>query len=131
MTLTQQVDALYAAYPKKVAPRAAKRAIGAALKRASYDVILAGVERYAQQAKRWKRSKEWHPAIAYPATWFNGDRWGDEVTEVKEEECLVFYTPGVDLEWSWKTYEPRWRKCGCDKCLDKIERWVGYDPYAR
>ncbi len=121
MTSDEQVEQLYQAYPRKVAVRRAKIAIRAALERASYEDMLAGVLRYAEQAEQWKRSQEWHPDIAYPSTWFNGDRWEDESAPVA---CRVTYQPGADYAWCWKNYEAQWRGCGCKKCVRMIKRWV-------
>jgi hypothetical protein len=69
---TTQIDALYAAYPKHVGRGQAIRAIRAALKKAPYETILAGVQRYV--AERAGQDAQY---TANPATWFNGERWTD------------------------------------------------------
>lgn len=83
MTKQRQIDLLYAAYPKKAARRFALKAIANALDREDFDIIMAGVERYAALCAKWKQSNDWHPEIAYPASWFNGDRWADELEDAK------------------------------------------------
>jgi hypothetical protein len=71
------VDAIYRAYPKRVAPRAAKKAIVAALKRLAPektgDWLLGRVQRYAQTCQG--KDKQFIP---FPATWFNGGQYDDE-----------------------------------------------------
>jgi len=134
LTLTQQVEQLYAAYPKKIAPRTAKAAIKRSLQRNKdkpFVQILINVKLHAANFVRVKGTSDWQ-YVPHPTTYFNGDSWAGEVREFKipESFCKVSYTPGVDLEWSWRTYLPRWRKCGCDVCSRMIERWEGYDPYA-
>lgn len=65
----------WAQYPRKVdKPRAAK-AWGAAVKKTSPEVIMAGLiaQLPAMDARSHKRF------IPYPATWLNGERWSDDV----------------------------------------------------
>jgi hypothetical protein len=60
-------------YPRKVGKDDAKAALVKALKRESFDIILAGVIRFAHDPN--KPSKEFLP---YPATWLNRGSWDDE-----------------------------------------------------
>lgn len=65
-------DAWWAVYPRKTAKDAARKAYRAALKRATVEELLAGAERYRDDPHRTPQF------TAYPATWLNGGRWGDE-----------------------------------------------------
>jgi hypothetical protein len=74
------VDEIYQAYPRKKAPRDAKKAIAAALKRIAPQRdakwLLIRVRRYAETV-----SEQNPKYIPFPATWFNGDRFDDEGAE--------------------------------------------------
>lgn len=63
-------DAFWKLYPRKQDKGHAKKAYAAAIKRASPDAILAGL----QQAKFSDDPK----FIPLATTWLNGERWGDE-----------------------------------------------------
>jgi len=67
-------DLWYEAYPRKTAKADAKKAYLKALKRASADQIMDGLNRYkASIAPDF--DPKFHP---YPATWLNRGRWEDE-----------------------------------------------------
>lgn len=61
------------AYPEKKGKRAAFKAYQRALKRATHDEIMAGLERY-------KRSKPPDRGWKFAEGWLNADRWTDEYT---------------------------------------------------
>lgn len=65
----------WAAYPRRKAPDAAKRALDKVRKSGKVDfaVILAAVEVYSHETRN--RAKE---HIAHPATWLNGGCWKSE-----------------------------------------------------
>lgn len=63
----------WAAYPRRVAKAAARKAYASALKRTSVAEILAGAERYARE----RRAQD-EKFTAHPASWLNADRWADE-----------------------------------------------------
>lgn len=67
-----EFDRFYSAYPRHVAPAAARKAYTAARKRADAATILAGAVRY--EAEMRGRPVTW---VAHPSTWLNGDRWLD------------------------------------------------------
>jgi hypothetical protein len=75
-------DEIYKAYPRKVAPKAAKKAIAAAVRDLASRVenprahLLARTQEYAK-AKRGADKK----FIPYPKTWFNQGRYDDESEE--------------------------------------------------
>jgi phage replication O-like protein O len=81
--LRASFDVFYKAYPKKKARRDAERA-WAKLNPSSelQPVILTALERQ-KQSEDWKRDKGKY--IPYPATWLNGRRWEDEISEVKNK----------------------------------------------
>jgi hypothetical protein len=69
-----EFDRFWAAYPRRVAKREARKAWDRAIQRADPDRIRIGAERYRDDPGR-------DPAFtAHPATWLNGDRWNDEPT---------------------------------------------------
>ncbi|WP_454044394.1 hypothetical protein [Cellulosimicrobium sp. Marseille-Q8652] len=67
-------DTFWAAYPRKEAKRNAEKAYLGALKRTGGDAtpIILGARRYAADPNREQAF------TALPATWLNGDRWGDD-----------------------------------------------------
>jgi hypothetical protein len=85
-------DAFWAAYPRKTAKDAARRAYRSALKRADAATILAGVQRYAADPTRTPQF------TAYPATWLNGGRWADEGPAGKTQSGVV-----RPSEWTGET----------------------------
>lgn len=82
-------EGFWAAYPRKVAKRAALKAFRHALTRASHAEILAG-------AKRYSASKPDPKFTAHPASWLNADRWLDEPVKPN-----VTVTTGP-----WKPFKP-------------------------
>lgn len=67
-----QFDEFWAIYPLRVGKRAARVAFERALKRASFDVVMAGVKCYVADPRR---NPEY---TAHPTTWLNQDRWEDD-----------------------------------------------------
>lgn len=70
-------DEFYRAYPRHVAPGAARKAYDKALKRATPETILAGALRYRADPNR---SDEF---TKHPSTWLNQDCWGDDPLPVR------------------------------------------------
>jgi hypothetical protein len=68
----EQFNRFWAAYPRREAKRAARKAWDKAISRAEPDSIVAGAERYRDQPGRDPKF------TAHPATWLNADRWADE-----------------------------------------------------
>lgn len=68
-------EAFWKLYPKKKEKPAAKTAFTKACKRATPEVILAGVECFADA---WKQSGKDLTYVPYPQRWLNNDRWADE-----------------------------------------------------
>jgi hypothetical protein len=65
-------DAFWNAYPRRDAKGHARRAWLKAIRKCDPSVIIEGAARYGADPNR---SKEY---TAMPATWLNGERWGDE-----------------------------------------------------
>ena len=79
MTLEEKVDAIYEAYPRKVAARAGKKAILACLRRhANHDDILEATKKFKLFVGKRRIDKAYIP---FPATYFNQDRWEDAPEE--------------------------------------------------
>ena len=70
----QQIEAIYKAYPKKIAPEKAKRVIANALDRASYETLLNAAERLSSMVEPYKKKPD-YCFCPHPATFFRNDRW--------------------------------------------------------
>jgi hypothetical protein len=97
VSFESEVEQLYEAYPRKKKPAAAKKAIRAALKKATFDVLMAGVKRYAKE-----RLGQDATYTMYPATWFNGECWLDEADRPKSllspiDMALIQHKAGANL----------------------------------
>ena len=76
----------YTAYPRKAARPIAAKAYTKALKRASHEEIMAGLDR----AKTvWHRSGTTIEYTPLPSKWLNGDRWNDEDTSSDKPNGLT------------------------------------------
>lgn len=71
-------DTFWQCYPRRVAKLAAKKAYDKALKHATHQQIMEGVERYAIHT----RSTE-HQFIKHPASWLNAGCWEDELQDTR------------------------------------------------
>lgn len=70
-------DVFWQCYPRRVAKLAAKKAYEKALKSATHEQIMVGVQGYAI----YTRNTE-HQFIKHPASWLNAGCWDDELPEV-------------------------------------------------
>lgn len=90
LTGQQQIDEIYKVYPRKVAPRAAKKAIENAVKR----IVMNGSSEEGARRWLWKKAKEYALSPAgqkpqdrtqdfrpHPSTWFNQERYLDDPAE--------------------------------------------------
>jgi hypothetical protein len=75
---SDRFDEFWALCPKQVDPPAARRAWKAALKKASADVIIAGIKRYADHCRREKIERRFQKT---PGPWLNGERWSEQLNE--------------------------------------------------
>ena len=69
------VEAIYAAYPRRVKPKDAKSAIAKALKKIPFGALISAVTEFAASPKG---AGDFCP---YPATWFNAECWSDDRSE--------------------------------------------------
>jgi hypothetical protein len=83
----------YAQYPRKIDPRDALKAFKSALKRATFEDIIAGVIRYAEAHK--DKEKQY---LKYPASWLRADAWESH------------YEPGKDSEAAERSKQRRERE---------------------
>jgi hypothetical protein len=70
---TEKFDEFWRSYPRKVGKQAAAKAYARALKAATHERIMSGVEDY-----RIRMAGKDPQYVAHPATWLNGGRWEDE-----------------------------------------------------
>jgi hypothetical protein len=82
--LVDSFDTFWDAWPSetKVKKPRARMAYARALKKASADAILAGLERYKRTKPDWQN---W----AHPASWLNDERWSDEPVRVRNRRGNV------------------------------------------
>lgn len=66
-----EFDEFWAAYPLHTAKKDAEKAFAAAIKKASLETILRGVEQYRRDKPAWCNWK-------HPGPWLRGERWADE-----------------------------------------------------
>jgi len=79
----------WARYPRKVSKGQARTAWRKAIKKATPDELVEALENYAEH---WRRSNTETQYIPHPATWLNGECWGDEFGSPSQ------HTPqGVDI----------------------------------
>ena len=83
-TQEQIIADIYGRYPRKVARKAAIKAIRAAAKEQSLDYLLDRVSAYAAAVARW--SQEDRQYIPHPATWFHQARYDDDPGEWARED---------------------------------------------
>ena len=81
---TKEFDEWYAAFPLHKGKGQAVKAYRAARKKAGAETLLAGARRYAGQ-----RAGEDRKFTKHPATWLNGECWGDD--EPSEEPTMPSY----------------------------------------
>lgn len=72
-------DVFWQAYPRRVAKMEAKKAYDKALKSATHQEIMDGVQRYAI----YTQSTE-HRFIKHPASWLRAGCWEDELTDNRQ-----------------------------------------------
>jgi hypothetical protein len=80
---SDRFDEFWALCPKKVDPPAARRAWKAALKKASAEVIIAGMQRYAEHCRREKIESKFQKT---PGPWLNGERWNERLESSSQQQ---------------------------------------------
>ncbi|MBL7989405.1 MAG: hypothetical protein JNJ94_15190 [Chlorobi bacterium] len=86
-----RAEAVYQAYPRKVARKMGLQAIAKALRHESFEVLLAQTQRFAEAVESWPPSQR--KFIPHPATWFNQERWHDDPAIWEERGVSV--TPEI------------------------------------
>lgn len=85
----REFDEWYRIYPRKRARGQALKAYKAARKKTDHATLVGAVQ--AQATYLTKGGPEFAP---YPATWLNGERWGDDLdTEVEDDPWAHLKTP--------------------------------------
>jgi hypothetical protein len=80
-----QFDRFWTQYPKRVDKASARKAFDRAMKRASFETIIAGVHRYAAE-----RTDEDPKFTKHPATWLNADAWLNDAQPRHRPKRSVF-----------------------------------------
>ncbi len=90
-------ELFWAAYPRRIAKKAAFKAFEKAIREgATIEIILPAIEKY----KAWLSSSDgWRPEPAHPQTWLNQGRWDDEyeTEKVKNGTSKSFTSEGDRL----------------------------------
>lgn len=87
-------------YPHKVGKRAAATAFERARRRAAFDIITAGLARYAAKTD----DRPW----CNPATWLNQDRWEDQPGPAQEGNGKAKDADPASSRWL--TYAAEWEE---------------------
>lgn len=77
--LKEQFNEFYKAYPRRIDPGDAFKAFRSALKRASFEDILAGTIRFANDPNLPEKK-----FIKYPAKWLRADAWENQVESAND-----------------------------------------------
>jgi len=74
--------AFWSVYPRRVGKGTARKAFAKALRSVSYQTIIDAV--LAQLPANLNRDDP--QFIPHPATWLNGERWGDDIEQPKQSQ---------------------------------------------
>lgn len=72
----KKAEAIYQAYPRKIAKNSALKAIGKALGKVAAEKLLSATLAFAAATERWPEDDK--RFIPYPATWFNRGSYDDD-----------------------------------------------------
>lgn len=84
--LQDEFEELWERYPRKVSKGGARKAFKVARKRASFETLLAGVQRYASERKGQDEKYTKHFS-----TWLTGECWGDETSPHRQAASASGY----------------------------------------
>ena len=125
-TLTNKSDNVFFeefwnAYPKKADKRPAQKAFASALKRSTFDELMAGVIAYKELVKDTDVK-----FIKNPATWLNADAWENEIQPSAESEAAerARLRKQRDLEASKQFLEEQQRQADLAKPPPNCEHGV-------
>lgn len=108
-------DVFWAAYPKKVAKEAARKAFEKV--KVDISVLVTAVEEQ-RASPQWKKDNG--QFIPNPATWLNQGRWEDEIKLETLDTSREDAPPGLDDRERMKKLRDRMRGCSecefCDEC---------------
>ena len=82
----EDFDTFWKAYPRKIEKKSAQIALAKALKSASLESVLKGIENLNSQIKRDQTTEKFIP---YPASWLNGERWNDETVDSAQSQAII------------------------------------------
>lgn len=99
--LAKMVEAIYKAYPRKVAPAAAMKAIEKACKLIEPKELLQAVQDYEAATSQWPAADR--DFIPMPSTWFNQQRWLEDRREWTRK------IPGANAPKE-EAAVPKWKK---------------------
>lgn len=113
----------WAAYPRKVAKGAARKAwMQTAKTRPSIEVLLKAIEAQ-KESEDWK--KDAGQFVPHPATWLRAERWGDEVIKASDVQAANEKPIWRDCAARCRFWSDKWKSCdkrekadpvNCDKC---------------
>jgi hypothetical protein len=125
-----EFEQFYARYPRKRSRGFALRAFRTARKKASFEEIMAGLERY-----KFSPDPGFQP---YPGTWLNGERWRDVEADLAADPwgLIAYLNTRAPLQWGWhvEALEEILTAAGLDRTwrgdLDTMAKWLtdGYRP---
>lgn len=97
--MIEQFNKFWGEYPRKVAKGNARKAFQKALKLATFEEIMQGLE---NSKMFWSQNETEKQYIPHGASWLNGERWEDEL-----ELDLTYlnskpYDKWTDDEWGFK-----------------------------
>jgi len=119
--LPKQFDEFWNAYPKKADKRPAQKAFASALKRSTFEELMAGVIAYKELVKDTDVK-----FIKNPATWLNADAWENEIQPSAESEAAerARLRKQRDLEASKQFLEEQQRQADLAKPPPNCEHGV-------
>jgi hypothetical protein len=128
MLSVAEFDQFWRRYPRKRSKGFAHRAWNAARKKAGFEEIMAGLERY-----KFNPDPLYRP---HPGTWLNGERWNDVEPDLAADAWgLDEWLPVAgDLGWAREALEEILAAAGLDRTwrgdLDTMGKWLldGYRP---
>lgn len=85
-SMRDEFRALYQAYPNKKNPGRAERAYFFARRRATAEVIVAGLVRAIESAEWARVPRDGGSVVPHPATWLNARGWENEYTKQVDEK---------------------------------------------
>ena len=128
-TISEAAERIYALYPRKVAPLAAKRAIMAALKSTPAGELEDATAEYGRAVAGWpfhlRKNKDGVDMVPHPATWFSRGSYNDDRREWYKGRA------GAPKQAADIPPEPEgWRKEFPD-FLEIEKPWAEIEPFSR